>query len=451
MKSRADGRPAPPDAVRRPLPSEPADLTSWGAAVRATAPPVACRPSPFTRHPPVLTLLLNADVYAPAPLGRRHVLVGGERVVAITADRPEIAGVPVETVDLEGRRLVPGLVDAHVHVTGGGGEAGPETAAPAPPLSAYTAAGVTSVVGLLGTDDTTRTTAGLLRRVYGLRREGLSAWAWTGGYHLPPTTLTGSVRTDIATVEPIVGFGELALSDHRSSQPTFDEVARLAADCHVAGLMTGKAGVLHLHLGDGARGLDLVRRLLDETEIPARTLHPTHVNRRAALLDEAFELLGRGVPIDLTAFPPAFATADEVSAADALVRYLTRAGGPRAGGAAHGLVRRRRLPPALRRRRARADGLRHVRRPRRPPGRPPRRGVPLEDALPPFTLHPAQALRLPRGQIAEGGAADLVVLGDDGRPADVMARGRWHVRAGRPVVRGTFESAPPPTPPGVSG
>ena len=408
--------------------------------VRAAAPPVTRRSS-LIAH---LTLLLHADVYAPAPLGRRHVLVAGERVVAITEDRPDLSGVTVETVDLEGRRLVPGLVDAHVHVTGGGGEAGPETAAPAPPLSAYTTAGVTSVVGLLGTDDTTRTTAGLLRRVYGLRREGLSAWAWTGGYHLPPTTLTGSVRTDIATVEPVIGFGELALSDHRSSQPTFDEVARLAADCHVAGLMTGKAGVLHLHLGDGARGLDLVRRLLDETEVPARTLHPTHVNRRGALLDEAFDLLGRGVPVDLTAFPPAFATADEVSAADALVRFLD-AGGAQTAGAGRltvssdgggclpqfdggelvrmGFATSGALADLL------ADLL--------------ARGVPLGDALPPFTLHPAQALRLAdKGVVVEGGAADLVVLGDDGRPADVMARGRWHVRAGRPVVGGTFEAAP---------
>ena len=389
----------------------------------------------------MLTLLLNADVYAPRPLGRRHVLVGGERVVAVVADRPQVAGVPVEVVDLEGRRLVPGLVDAHVHVTGGGGEAGPETAAPAPALSAYTRAGVTSVVGLLGTDDTTRTTAGLLRRVYGLRREGLSAWAWTGGYHLPPTTLTGSVRTDVAAVEPIVGFGELALSDHRSSQPTFGELARLAADCHVAGLMTGKAGVVHLHLGDGPRGLDLVRRVLDETEVPARTLHPTHVNRRGALLDEAFELAGRGVPIDLTAFPPAFAAADEVSAADALVRFLDL--GPGAGRLTVSSDGGGCLPHF--------DGGELVRMGFATSGALADlladllgRGVPLEDALPPFTAHPAHVLRLAgKGALVEGGAADLVALDDDGRPADVMARGRWHVRAGRPVVRGTFEAAPP--------
>ena len=388
---------------------------------------------------PRLTLLLNADVYAPDALGRRHVLVAGERVVAVTDAPPEIAGVPVEVVDLEGRRVVPGLVDAHVHVTGGGGEAGPETAAPAPLLSHYTLAGVTSVVGLLGTDDTTRTTAGLLRQVYGLRREGLSAWAWTGGYHLPPATLTGSVRTDVATVEPVIGFGELAVSDHRSSQPTFEEVARLAADCHVAGLMTGKAGVLHLHVGDGARGLDLLRRVLDETEVPARTLHPTHVNRRAALFDEALGVAARGVTVDVTAFPPALAADDEVLAADAVVRFLES-----------GLDRRRLTVSS--------DGggcLPHF-----SDGRVVRmdfatsgaladlladllaRGVPLADALPPLTETPARLLRLPRkGRVGAGADADLVVLGDDGRPADVMARGRWHVRGGRPVVRGLFEPA----------
>lgn len=387
----------------------------------------------------MLRLLKNASVYAPAPLGHRHVLVAGERVVSITEATPEIAGVEVETVDLEGRRLIPGLVDAHVHVTGGGGEAGPHTAAPAPPLSAYTTAGVTSVVGLLGTDDTTRSTAGLLRAVYALRREGLSAWAWTGGYHLPPTTLTGSVRADIATIEAVIGFGELAISDHRSSQPTFDEVARLAADCHVGGLMTGKAGVLHLHLGDGERGLDLVRRILAETEIPPRTLHPTHVNRRSALLDEAFALTNAGVTVDLTAFPPAFADEDEVSAADAIVHYLD-AGLPASGltvssdggGCLPHFDQGELLRMDFATSGALADLLADLLA----------RGVPLDAALPPFTSTPASHLRLGgKGRIEAGADADLVVLDDTGRPEAVMARGVWHVRDGRPVVRGTFESS----------
>src|SRR5690606_23628728 len=212
--------------------------------------------------------------------------------------------------------LIPGLIDAHVHVTGGGGEAGFHTRAPAPPLSRYTTAGVTTVVGLLGTDDLTRTTGGLLAQVRALRAEGLTAYAWTGGYHLPPTTLTGSIRGDIVHLAEVIGFGELAISDHRSSQPTFEEVVRVASECHVAGLMTGKAGVLHLHLGDGERGLGLVRRALDETELPPRTFHPTHVNRRRALFDEALALTARGVTIDVTAFPPDQAAPDEVEAAE---------------------------------------------------------------------------------------------------------------------------------------
>ena len=385
----------------------------------------------------MLDLLLHADVYAPEPLGHRAVLVGGGRVLSITERAPRLDGVEVRTTDLEGRRLVPGLVDAHVHVTGGGGEAGPHTAAPSPALTAYTTAGVTSVVGLLGTDDTTRTTGGLLRQVHALRAEGLSAWAWTGGYHLPPTTLTGSVRGDIAFVEPILGFGELAISDHRSSQPTADELARLAADCHVGGLMTGKAGVLHLHLGDGRRGLDLVRQLVEATEVPPRTFHPTHVNRRAALFDEALELTRTGVTIDVTAFPPAFATSDEVLAADALVRALDAGLDDRVTVSSDGggclpefdrqgeLVRMDFATSG-----ALADLLADLLG----------RGVPLDRALLPFTRTPARLLRLARkGEIAVGADADLVVLDADGRPADVMARGRWHVSGGQPVVRGTFE------------
>ena len=389
--------------------------------------------------PHALTLLVDADVYAPAPLGRRCVVVAGERIVAVTETPPDVRGLDVETVDVGGRRLVPGLIDAHVHVTGGGGGAGPHTAAPAPPLSGYTTAGVTTVVGLLGTDDTTRTTGGLVRRVRALREEGLSAFAWTGGYHLPPTTLTGSVRGDIAFVREIVGFGELAVSDHRSSQPTPDEVARVAADCHVGGLMTGKAGVLHLHTGDGERGLGIVRHLLDTTEIPPRTFHPTHVNRRAALLDEAFELTERGVTVDLTAFPPGDSVGDEVSAADALVRFLDLGLPPErltvssdGGGCLPTFDRQGELlRMGFATSGALADLLAELLG----------RGLAPETVLPFLTSSPARLLRLRgKGGVAAGMDADLVVLGPDGRPADVMARGRWHVRHGHPVVRGLFET-----------
>jgi len=383
-------------------------------------------------------LLKNARLFAPAARGVVDVLVAGERVEAIepagALSWPAALG---DVVDLQGARVVPGLVDAHVHVTGGGGECGLHTRVPRIVLSALTRAGVTSCVGTLGTDVTTRTMRELVATTLGLRAEGLGAWCWTGGYAVPVQTLTGAVRDDITFVDPVIGVGELAVSDHRSSQPTFDELVRIAADCHVGGLMTGKAGVLHLHLGDGARGLSMVRRALEETELPARTFHPTHVNRQRFLVDEAIALARRGCVVDVTAFDPG----DEgVAVEDVVGRWLDE-----------GLPAERLTVSS--------DGagclptfneqgeLVHM-----DIGRPDtltkalqellRRGRALSDVLPFFTSNVARLLRLTgRGVVVAGGSADLVILGDDDGVRDVLARGRWMVRGGEVVVRGTFETA----------
>jgi beta-aspartyl-dipeptidase (metallo-type) len=309
---------------------------------------------------------------------------------------------------------------------------------PPVPLSRFTRAGVTTVVGVLGTDDLTRTPAELVAAARGLEVEGISAWCHTGGYHLPPATLTGSVRGDVVHVDKIVGVGEVAISDHRSSQPTFDELAKLGAEAHVAGLMTGKAGIVHLHLGDGRRGLALVRRALQETEIPARVWNPTHVNRRRALFDEAVALAGCGCSVDVTAFP--VDDGDGAWSADeAVVRYWASGAPPEritvssdGGGClpafdADGRVAHMDVGDVGGLVNALAALL--------------ARGVPLEQALPPFTINPAALLRLPRkGVVAPGADADLVVLDARGRPHHVMARGRWHVWGGHAVQRGTFEA-----------
>ncbi|GGK14293.1 beta-aspartyl-peptidase [Luteimonas terricola] len=388
------------------------------------------------------TLVRNADVYAPEALGRRDLLLGGGKVLWIGTDAPDLpAAFGAETVDLGGHRLLPGLVDGHVHVTGGGGEAGFASRVPAPMLSRYTRSGVTTVVGLLGTDDVARGTRELVAQVNALREEGLSAYGLAGGYHLPPATLTGSVRADLAFIDCLIGVGELAISDHRSSQPTLEELLRVASEAHVAGLMTGKAGIVHLHLGDGPRGLDLVRRALDESELPARVFNPTHVNRRKALFEEAIELARRGCTIDITAFPVAKGE-DAWSAADALVRYLD-SGAPRgrvtissdAGGClpcfdAQGRVSSMDVGHSG----ALLETLRELLA----------RGVPLEDASPAFTGNVADLLRLPsKGRIAAGADADLVALDDDGAVAHVFAGGRLHLRDGAVVRHGTFEKMDP--------
>jgi len=194
--------------------------------------------------------------------------------------------------------------------------------------------------------------------------------------------------------------------------------------------------VLHLHLGDGRRGLDMLRRMLAETEIPARTLHPTHVNRRSGLFDEALALAADGVTIDVTAFPPAFAADDEVSGADAVVRALDAGVSVTVSSDGGGCLPHFRDGELVRMDFATSDALADLL------AELVGRGVPLADALAPFTATPASLLRLPgKGRLAVGAAADVVVLGADARPSDVMARGRWHVRDGRPVLRGTFESS----------
>lgn len=389
-----------------------------------------------------MLLIRDADVYAPNHLGLRSLLLGGGRVLwmgepdALPA-LPAALQASVETLDLAGRRLIPGLIDGHVHVTGGGGEAGFRTRVPAVPLSRYTRAGVTSVVGLLGTDDVARGPRGLLATVHALREEGLNAWAYAGGYHVPPPTLTGSVRSDLVLIEPFIGIGEVAISDHRSSQPTLDEILRLASETHVAGLMTGKAGVLHLHLGDGPRGLDLVRRALATSEIPPRVLNPTHVNRRKALFEEAIELARAGCTVDITAFPVEEGE-DAWPADEALVRYLDSGAPPErvsissdAGGC---------LPCFDGEGRVCGMDVGHSGSMLDTLNALLARGLPLERALPAFTSNVAGLLRLAgKGRIAVGCDADLVALDAAGRADLVLARGAVHVRAGVPVRRGMFE------------
>jgi beta-aspartyl-dipeptidase (metallo-type) len=387
----------------------------------------------------VLRLLRHARLTADPAAPLQTLLIGAGTILWIGEADPALDDrLEVEADDLGGQLLIPGLIDGHTHMTGGGGESGFSSRVPEVPLSHFTSAGVTSAVGLLGTDDTTRSTQSLVAAARGLRELGLGAWCYTGGYHVPPVTLTGSVRGDIVNVDPIIGVGELALSDHRSSQPTLNEVLRVASDCHVAGLTTGKAGILHLHLGDGPRGLEMVRAALDATELPPRVFNPTHINRRTALFDEALTLAGRGCYVDITAFDVG-PDEDGYDGVEALRRYLAsdapadRVTISSDGGGC--------LPQFD------ADGvLTHM-----DIGTPTtlaatlttllRDGADLRRTVAAFTANPARLLRLERkGWIGVGADADLVLL-DQGYAIDsVMLGGVWHKRHGRQRIVGPFEA-----------
>lgn len=383
-------------------------------------------------------LIKNAQLHTPDPVGIGHVLVAGERIVYLGSALPDLPDLlDIDVFDAQGAAVVPGLLDGHAHITGGGGETGPASRVPPMVLSSFTRAGVTSVVGVLGTDDLTRNTQTLVQQAYGLRAEGLSAWCHTGGYHVPLTTLTGSARGDIVFLDPVIGVGELAISDHRSSQPTLDEVLRIASEAHIAGLMTGKAGIVHCHMGDGERGLSMLEQAVATSEIPARVFNPTHVNRNKPLFEQAVALARHGCYIDATAFPCEHIEPG-ISAAQAFVQF--RDAGGRAdrftissdgGGCLPAFDREGNLtrfgvglsdtlPETLR---ELTDS-----------------GMPLSEALAPFTSNVADLLKLHRkGRLKTGNDADLVVLDENLAVRHVMARGEWHVRDGQIARRGMYE------------
>jgi beta-aspartyl-dipeptidase (metallo-type) len=250
----------------------------------------------------MLTLIENGEVYAPEPQGRRDVLLVGERIAKIgDVDRRAVEGLKLELEVIDASRCIvtPGFIDPHEHLLGGSGEQGFSTQTPEITLSEIVTAGITTVVGCLGVDTTMKTMPGLLARAKALTEEGITAHIWTGGYHVPPATITGSARNDIMFITEIIGAGEIAISDERSTDHDPLELAKLVHDTYVGGMLSRKAGVTHFHVGERAGGLAPLRTLIDEYEADPAWLYPTHVERNEKLFGEAIELTRQGATVDM--------------------------------------------------------------------------------------------------------------------------------------------------------
>jgi beta-aspartyl-dipeptidase (metallo-type) len=250
----------------------------------------------------MLTLLKNIECFCPEFIGERDILIAGGGIYKITQpgaliDNPLIGN----TVDCRGFCAFPGFVDQHVHITGAGGEEGFQSRTRELEAKELFEAGITTAVGLLGADGTTRGMENLYAKARTLEAAGLTTYIYSGSYSLPPVTLMNSTLRDIVYIDKVIGAGEIALSDHRSSNPDSKELIKLASDVHLGGLIAGKAGIVHLHIGDGKGGLSILREVLAQSDLPAEMFVPTHLNRNPALFRQAVEYGKAGGRVDLTA------------------------------------------------------------------------------------------------------------------------------------------------------
>ena len=374
-----------------------------------------------------MLLIKNAQVYAPAFLGKRDVLIAGGQIAAMDEELSPILP-DLEVLDAKGKTLVPGLIDQHVHITGGGGEGGLHTRVPELQLSAALRAGVTTLVGVLGTDSITRSVENLVAKAKALTNEGITAYCLTSAYQYPPITLTGSVMKDIVFISEVLGC-KLAIADHRGSHPNREELIRLVSDIRMAALVAGKPGVLHHHTGAAPDGVEPIMDIVRTTDIPIYHFRPTHMGRR---LDQVVEFTRMGGYADITVKEDTASTfhqllaeadADRITLSSDSNGSMPRWDAKRQHIVGMGVGQIGDLYRTVRKMAA-------------------EEGIPLETALPFVTKNVAESLMLyPRkGAVAVGSDADLVLLDQDLEIDSVIAKGRCMMLEKELLVKGTFES-----------
>lgn len=378
-----------------------------------------------------MLLIKNANIYAPSHLGNRDVIVGGGKIESI---RDQVQNVDVfdEVVDLNGAILTPGFIDQHVHVTGAGGKRGFSSMSPEIKISELLACGTTTVVGLLGTDGTTRSIKSLYAKVKALDKDGISAYMYTGYYGLDPNYIMESVKDDIVFIDKVIGC-KIAITDIRSSFPSDIELLRILSQLRVGGMLSSKKGILHIHLGNLTSKMDVLFKLVEEHEFPIEHISPTHVGRTEDLFHEAIRFAKMGGMIDITTGASKF-TDPYKSVLIALengvdIDNITFSSDGNAGldklDDQGNFIGFRRAPVNQNYR----EVVRLVKEGK----------VPLEEALKLITINPAKNLGLKnKGSIEVGMDADFCCLNNDLNLLAVFAKGKQLMENGKVINKDNF-------------
>lgn len=380
----------------------------------------------------MLTLIKNANLYTPDPIGINDILLSGEKIIHIDK-KIELNGIPYQVIDADGKHVVPGFIDQHVHITGGGGQQGYASLVPEVTMSELVSCGVTTVLGMHGTDGFVKDLGTLYAKTKALDDDGLTAYMLTSYYGLPSKTLMGSVADDLIFIDKVIGC-KLAMSDDRSSFPTELEILRLINQVRLGGFTSGKGGILHIHLGALPEGIEILLNIARRYPTLISYLSPTHLIRTEALFEQAVALGKLGGMIDFSTGGTKFDTPHrcvmKALEAGVPIDRITFSsdghGGVRRVNPVTGEVTYRPAPLHLNFQEVVALVKEE--------------GLPLEQAVKLITANPARNLKLLHKGIIEVGAdADFCFLSKDLELTDVIARGKQVMKEGQILQKGRYE------------
>lgn len=380
----------------------------------------------------MLTLIKNTHLYTPEYCGVKDLLLCGEKLVAI-GEHLNVTGTQTQEIDAQGLNCMPGLIDQHVHIIGGGGQTGYFSLAPEISLSTLIKCGTTTVVGLLGTDGFVKTLPQLYAKTKALCQDGISAYMLTGFYGLPTPTITSSIAEDMIYLDKCIGC-KIAMSDDRSSHPTKLELLRIIQQVRLGGFTSAKGGVMHVHLGALPSKIDLLLEIAKEFPSLISYISPTHMGRTHDLFLQAIEFAKLGGMVDISTGGTKY-TDPHLTVMEGLERGIN-----------------------INQMTFSSDGNAGVRRKNSETGEDTYKKAPLhknleqvvalikEDGMSPseafklITVNPAKNMKLKgKGRIAEELDADFTLFDDQWQLQEVWARGTRMMHEGTVIKKGNFE------------